>query len=257
MNARIVVAGLVAAGALMGVTAGCGGTAPAPTHTVRMDVGGVVRWSGDLTTSLPGVTVTLTDIDGDTETAVTNSQGLWAIDNVDPGAYIETYELAGYETVTDTFFLEAVGENDVKNIFVSRGTIGLDETHLRAMVAPYGVELRDNDSFRDGFGGVSAVYTTGQTVVVTLSRRVLAASAVVFLRDDISGDFAFGNLDTTETQFTIDPADMAAMDGDLGPTTDTDPFTWTLELVVSVDSYSPIHGSFENLDASIEMNATP
>lgn len=260
MKTRIALAGLVGTGALLGSVAGCGNSGPAPTHTVRMDLGGSVVWSGDFLTPIPGLLVTLTDIEGNTETAVTNSQGLWVIADVKPGAYVETYEAPGYETFTDTFLLEAGGENDVKNIFVSRGIIGMDETNLWASVSPYDITLRNGDSFRDGFGGIAATWTTGTDIVVTMSRRVYNPGGFeVYLFDEPSGDFALGVIDTsTETTYTISAADIAAIDGGLGPFTDTDPYSWTLSLIVNnVDSWTPIHGTLEQVDANVEMNATP
>lgn len=260
MKARILLAGTIAMGALFGSVTGCGNAGPSPTHTVRMDLGGYVTWAGDTTRGLAGVTVTLTDIDGETRTAVTNSQGLWVIEDVKPGAYIETYEAAGYEMFMDTFLLEAAGENDVKNIFVSRGTVTLFETRLRATVAPYGIVLMDGDDARDGFGGIAATYTSGTDIVVTFNRRVYNPGGFeVYLFDEPSGDFAMGTVDTaTETTFTISADDIAAMDGGQGPTTDTDPFTWDLFLIINnVDSWTPLHGTLESMDAGIEMNATP
>lgn len=260
MKVRILLAGMIATGALLGSVTGCGSAGPSPTHVVRIDLGGYVAWSGDTTRGLAGVTITLTDIDGDTRTAVTNSQGLWVIEDVKPGAYIEMYEATGYEPVTDTFLLEAGGENDVKNIFVSRGTVTLVETRLRATVAPYGVTLMDGDDVRDGFGGIAATYVSGTDIVVTFSRRIYNPGGFeVYVIDDPSGDFALGVIDTSnETTYTIRAADIAAMDGGLGPATDTDPYTWDLILYIdNVQSWTPMHGTLESMDASIEMNATP
>lgn len=260
MNARILLGSMVAAGSLLGSVAGCGNAGPAPTHTVEIDLGGFVAWFGDTTVGLPGVTVTLTDIDGDTHIAVTNSQGLWVISNVKPGAYIESYEAAGYETITDTFLLEAVGENDVKNIFVSRGTVVMQETRLRATVSPFGLVLMDGDSPIDGFGGIVATYTSGMNIVVTFSRRIFNPGGFdVFVYDEVLDEFALGVVDTaTETTFTVSAADIAAMNGDLGPFTDTDPYTWTLHLFLdNVNSFTPIHGTMESLDATVDMNSTP
>ena len=76
---------------------------------------------------------------------------------------------------------------------------------------------------------------------------------------EVLDEFALGVVDTaTETTFTVSAADIAAMDGGLGPFTDTDPYTWTLFLIIdNVNSFTPIHGTMQSFDASVEMNATP
>ena len=89
------------------IAGGCGDARPASTHNVKIDVGGSVVYAEDAQEGLAGVLVTLLDVDGEIETTTTNSAGLWTIENVHPGVYVETYELAGYETSTGTFAVPA------------------------------------------------------------------------------------------------------------------------------------------------------
>jgi hypothetical protein len=183
---------------------------------------------------------------------------LWDLRDLDPGPYVERYSLAGYEPVEGTFLLDAFGENDVENLFVSRGTVGLDEAHLLATISPFALSIRDGDSLADGIAGVSAAYSGGD-IVVTFSRPIAQPNAGdVYFYDYESGDPAFATVDSAGQVFTISAASIAAIDGGNGPAADNDPYTWGSAVFVNfVSSYTPIHGSQETMDAELYLNVLP
>lgn len=246
-------------------TSGCGGPgggAPPPTHAVKIDVGGAVVYAGDPAERLEGVTVTLTDLDGDTRTATTGASGLWRIDNLRPGVYVETYELMGYETASRTFGLDAGGPQDVRNVFVPRPDMLLRETRLVADVgAPFSTVVLDGDAPVDGFAGNVLVYrpATDGDIVITFSRRLLDGGEVRFL--DTLGGFeavdAKRSDSATQTTFTVRGSDLAQLNGDNGPAADTDPLTFSELRFEDLDALTPLHGDPESFDAIVRFNVQP
>ncbi len=245
---------------LLLAAAACGRKEPGQTHTVKADVGGAVTFSGDPAIRLGGVLVTLTDLEGNTRTATTSVDGLWIIENVLPGVYIETYELAGYETWSGAFGIDAFGPNDVKNVFVPRPDVGLDERHLRASVsAPFPMVLMDGDQPVDGFGGVTAVYhpAVDGTITATMDRRIIDGNARL-IDGETGNALDADRTDTaTETVFTWDATQIDQLNGGGGLTTDTDPFTFHIILIENVDAITPLHARFESFDAGHAFNAAP
>lgn len=237
MNAKLLIAGTLVALVAAGCSRGPGD--PPIIHKANADVGGAVRYAGNPDERLSGVTVTLTDMDGETRTAVTGSGGLWTITNVLPGVYIETYEAPGYETFTGTFGVDAFGPDDVKNAFVQRPDVALAETLLVATVSgPFAAVLQDGDSPLDGFLGASFLYSeaTGGDIVVTFSRLLLPTDAGdVRARD--GGNTVEGNRTDTATQtvITLPSAELISqLDAD------SDGLTF-LELEIDVVALTPIH----------------
>lgn len=241
---RVLLGGLGVAVALL--VAACGGE-PSQTHNVQIDVGGSVSYALDPSEGLAGVVITLTDVDGNVRIGTTNSAGLWTIENVLPGVYAETYELAGYETVESTFSIPAGGENNVKNVFITRAAVYLSETPLTMTVSPFSATLRPADPMYDGLGGVTMVYSTSGNadVVVTFSRRVINGNVRII--DGLTGQQAFATADTTRTIWTISEAQISNINGGITPAnpgirTDQDSFTWSRLMIQTVTSYTPIHG---------------
>lgn len=237
---------------------GCGGDEPAATHNVKIDVGGSVVYAFDVQEGLAGVLVSLLDVDGELVTTTTNSAGLWTIENVRPGVYVEEYSLAGYDTMTATFAIPADGENNVENVFITRPTVGLSEISLVATVAPFGLSLLDGDSVNDGIGNVTAVYSSsGDTAItVTFNRR---AEGFIRLTDGETDQDIFATPDANFMTWTFSEAAIGAINGGGiggGLTTDTDPFTWH-RIQVNVSSYTPIHGDLIPMDADVFFNAVP
>lgn len=242
--------------------AACGDKPQGQTHNVAIDVGGSVVYAFDTTEKLGGVTVTLTDLDGNSRSATTSANGLWTIENVLPGIYIETYSATGYETYAGSFGLDApLGENDVKNVFISRGEVSLQEERLRLTIsAPFSVTLENGDDPTDGFNGLALVYrpSADGTVTATFSRRLLPGTGEVYLQFFDTAVFGTRSDTATETVFTIDGA---AIDLEYGQFpnngTDTDPYTLHHLLTDGIVALTPIHGDVEQFGALLRYNATP
>lgn len=253
MNAKLLTAGALVAL----VAAGCSRAPGDPplTHKANVDVGGAVRYSGNPDERLAGVTVTLTDMDGDTRTAVTGSGGLWTITNVLPGVYIETYEAPGYETINGTFGVDAYGEADVKNAFVQRPDVFLAETLLVATVSgPFAAVLQDGDSPLDGFLGASFLYSeaAGGDIVVTFSRLLLPTDGGDVRADDGNNTVEGNRSDTaTQTVITLPGAELVSqLDAD------ADGLTF-IQLEIDVLALTPIHEDFESMQSRLQYNAAP
>lgn len=253
-----VTASLLALGVVLAPVSGCGG-APASTHNVRVDVGGSVVYALDPGEGLAGVSVGLADVEGEIETATTNSAGLWTIENLRPGVYTETYSLAGYEPFVGTFAIPAGGENNVKNVFLTRPEVALSEVGLVASISPFDVEVRDGDEPHDGLAGASMTYSSsaGGAIVVTFDRRI--ASGTVRLRDTETDQQISATSDALDQVFTFSEAQISTLNGG-GPnghlTVDSDPFTWH-RIDINVNTYTPIHGDLVHTSARIWFNAVP
>lgn len=258
---RITFGRILAAVAMLGVgvTAGCGGPpAEEQTHNVKIDVGGSVVYALDASEPLPSVLITLTDVEGETRTAQTTSAGLWAIEDIAPGVYTESYALAGYETQTGTFTIPAGGENNVRNVFMSRGTIGLSETGMIASISPFSVEVENGDELRDGLAGSVMVYSSAGNgdIVVTFPRYV--ASGTVQLRDLETNQSLNATPDTNRMIWTFDEADIGQINfGTEMITLDQEPYTWHRIQLNNIATYTPIHGDVVTLSANLYFNATP
>jgi hypothetical protein len=247
---------LIAAALVAVASAGCARAPGDPplTHTANVDVGGAVLYAGNPDERLSGVAVTLTDIDGDTRSAITGSGGLWTITNVRPGVYVETYEAPGYEPFSATFGIEAFGEDDVKNAFIPRPDVSLAETRLTATVSgPFSAVLRDGDAPLDGFNGATFLYSeaSGGDIVVTFSRLLLPDDADVRATD--GGDTVDADRTDTATQtvFTLPGAELVSqLDAD------SDGLTF-LFLEIDVEGLTPIHEEIEGMSALLRYNATP
>jgi hypothetical protein len=251
--------GVVAVGFAV-VMSGCGGGAePASTHNVKIDAGGSVRYAFADQEPLSGVIVTLTDVDGEVYTVTTNSAGLWTLENLQPGVYVEEYALAGYLAQTGTFAIPAGGENNVKNVFLTRPDVFLEEMPATAAVSPFDVTVIDGAEPRDGLAGVAMSYSSSgnAAIVITLSER--AAFGFVRLTDDETGQDIFATPDATDTVFTFSEAAISQINGG-GPdgalTFDQDPFSWH-EIDINLTYYTPIHGDLVDLDATLFFNSVP
>lgn len=242
------------------LAAGCGHAgAPAnQTSDVRVDVGGLVTYSGDPAVLLDGVTITFTDLDGETFVATTNVGGVWTLLDLRPGVYTERFERAGYETQTGFFSVEATGENDVTNIFIDHPQTSMPETQLTVTVsAPLAATLRDGDDPVDGFG-FTAIYRPSVDGTVTATMDRVLVDGILYLYDSLGGEFAVGDRDDTSgvTVFTIDESDIDALNSNTGLMTDGDPMTFDY-LYVGGEAYGPIHGDLITLDAVVTFNAAP
>ena len=243
------------------LAAGCN-TGPAPmnqTSNVKVDVGGSVRYGLGENEPLAGVTVTLTDIDGETYVTTTSATGLWVLSNLAPGTYTSRFEATGYEPSEGVAPLDAFGENDVKNVFVPYGDVYLLETSLTANVSTqFSISLREGDDPIDGFQGAVLRYSSMQDadVIVTFDR--LLVGGFVYIYDLESGDIAIANQDDSSgvSVFTIEEAEIENINGGAGMTADTDPLTFNY-LVVFGNGYSPIHGDGISLYATARFNAVP
>lgn len=219
---------------------------------IRADVGGTVVYALGDNEPLEGVTVTVVDRDGVEAVATTTSDGLWYLPDLLPGSYAERYELAGYETHVGSFSIEAGGENDVGNIYVSRGTVTLSELGISATVSG-AVEamMWDGDDLADGIAGISAVYSmaTGGDIVVTLDLPL-------YNNDPVSLQDEAGTIDATanaaHTVYTFSEANLA----NLPLTADNNAFTRDT-LRINGDSYTPIHGDRISIDATLRLNVEP
>lgn len=245
--------------AIVVVVAGCGdgGGGHSNRHAVQFDVGGFVAYEGERTVGLPGVAVTLVDSFASSDTATTGSNGLWTITDVDPGVYVERYELAGYEPVTGAFALEAFGENDVSNPFIARSDVLLEELRLAAIVTPFNVEVQDTSELIDGVGNHAIAYDISSDGPIVVEFPQALASGFVILEDEVTNEFESAILDSVSmAQFVLSEATIDAMNTGAGLTADNDPLT-RHRLSMFVSAYSPIHGKPLTLEASLEFNAVP
>lgn len=252
---------LALTGAIALATAwGCGGP-PASTHAVSFTVGGAVYYGGGpANVPLSGVTVSITDIDGKTKTAVTNSSGLWAIHKVLPGPYADSFTLSGYEPVSGTFLIDAQGQNNISNSFFGLPDVIMDEPALVATIEPYGVQISDGETLTDGFGGISAVYhyPPATPVTVNFNRPIFAGSIRFSDQTGGGGGFPTTFVNTAgTTSLTISAAQIDAMNGNQGPQTDTDPFSFGEIRIQNVQTITPIHGNLQQMDATLRINVAP
>lgn len=254
----ILVFGLVSA-----LAAACGPTVLRDQHGVKFKTGGQVVYGGDTTIVLPGVAVTLTDTDGIVTTANTDSSGLWTMKNLLPGVYAARYELAGYEPLLTSLELDAFGSNEVSNPFIAAGTIQLNEISLTATFAPFGTVLTNGQQLFDGVGGNVLTYsvTNDGAISVTFPQRVFAGQ--VRLTDGETGQQIDATLDTANgTSFTFSKIEIDNINGGGGGggnalTADNNPFTWHRIQVQNVETFSPIHGTLRQINATAWFNATP
>lgn len=236
----------------------CGRSDRPSTYSIRFDVGGAVAYRNDPATPLAGVRVTLSSVESLELSTTTNSAGLWTISDLEPGVYAETYDLDGYEPVFGSFSLDAFGENDFSNVFVSRPTVELREFPIRASVLPLGATLTHGDALIDGVGGNEFVYDVSAdgAILVTFNYRVYTAG-YAYLEDGMTGTFATASLDSaTSTIFTFSEAQLDAMNGGSGLTADQNPSTLHY-LYVTGDSFTPIHGEPTAMVATLRFNAVP
>lgn len=243
---------------VMVAAAGCGGSGGQGSivHDVKFDVGGAVHYLLDVDRPLSGVTITLTDVDGKTEVATSSSNGLWTATNLHPGPWVERFELAGYEPVERAFVLAVGGENDISNVFEARPDAFLEETLLRATIAPFGVTIYGGQSFRDGFGyTLEYSLASDGPIVITFSRPVYDADAD--LRDGETGQNQGANFDAVTDTVTITEADINSINGGANPlTVDSDPWTFH-RIQIYAAAITPLNGDDEGLFANLYINAVP
>ena len=239
--------------------AGCGsGGRGSLAHDVKFDVGGRVSHLLHPERPLSGATVTLTDSDGDTETATTASNGLWTETNLRPGPYIERFELAGYEPMERELILAVGGENDISNVFVGSPDAFLEETRLRATSSPFAVvEIRSGETLRDGFAGNVMQYSlvANGSITLTFNRDVIDANGD--LEDLETNQNVGASFDAATRTLTFDATDIDTMNGGGNPiTTDTDPWTWHR---IDFDAFAltPLDGDPEFFAATLFFNAVP
>lgn len=199
--------------------------------------------------------MTLIDADGEAHTATSGSSGLWSIDDLVPGVYTERYELAGYDPLTRAFALDAFGENDVSNPFVSLEDVLLEETRLSASVDPFAVELGAGDVLLDAVAGEVLIYdvSAGAPIVLVFSSPIFGGA--VTLEDGVTNDFLVAQQDTAErTTFTFTAQALDALNGGSGLTVETIPGVWH-EIDLTVVAYTPIHGDAVVASAQLGFNA--
>ena len=241
------------------VTAACGdGRSTRQTHEVRFDVGGAVAYAGDPSEVLVSVAVTLVDVDGETYETTSGSEGLWTIEDLAPGIYLERYELDGYVDVVRQFSLDAFGENDVANPFVSRPLALMNETPLQALISPFGVDLLDGQTLFDGVAGVAAVYdvSAGDDLRVEFSIPLVSGGYAI-VEDAFTSDTVIGTLDSSgSTTYVLPGEQLAAMNAGTGLMADTDVQTRHY-LFIGGNAVTPIHGEAVALAAVLRFNAVP
>lgn len=237
--------------------AACGQTVLKDQHSVHFAVGGQVTYVTD-GSPLPGVSVTLTGIDGKTTTATTDSEGLWSMTGLVPAVYAASYEAAGYESQSGTVDLSAFGPNEVSNPYVVVPTVKLSETLLRATLAPFGTELTTGESKTDGFGGNVLVYSVANDGAISVGFPYRVFNGNVRLSDQETGQQINATLDSNGTSFTFSKTEIDNLNGGSQPlTSDTNPYTWARIQISNVQSYTPIHGDPVFFSASAYFNATP
>ena len=239
-----------------GIAAGCGGGSGKSSRLedVRFDVGGRVLYLMDPDRPLSGVLVTLTDVDGDTKTAETAENGLWTATNLPPGPWVERFELAGYEPVERRFILSVDGANDIANVFEGRPDALLQETLLRTTTAPFGVQVRDAETIRDGFERTLQYSVTANGgIVITFDAAVIDADAD--LRDGETASTIFASFDSVAGTLTFAESDIDGMNGS-GLTTDTDTWTWH-RIRIFADRVTPLNGELDTYFATLYFNAVP
>lgn len=241
------------------VLTACGNSGPDEVEVVLQnvlyDVGGsVLDEAGDQ--ALEGATVTINGIDAFEATATTDAYGLWTILDLEPGVYVVTYELATYETQTRPFSLEAGGQNDVANSFVSLGTIRLTGPGAIASVsAPFSIDVQNGDNFIDGQNGMTLVYTLSADgdIVVTFDTPVFGGE--VRLDDLATGDNLVATPDNTNQIFTLLRTDMDQMDNGNGLASDMDPNTRDR---LRLQGFSYNQGNNQrNFNADLRFNCVP
>ena len=226
-------------------------------QSVEFDIGGSVAYAGDATEFLPGALITVVDLTGEERSTTTDSHGLWSLTDLPPGVYFERYELEGYEPLVGIFSLEAFGENDVENPFVSRPPALLTESLLRASAMPFAVTIEDGSQLDDGFGGLSLVYRPAADGAITLEFTHPLDASFASLEDTITGDFIIAVLDsTTGSVFRFSENAIEALNDGAGLITDTLPQT-KHHIFVSANARTPIHADPIELDATIEFQAEP
>ena len=150
------------------LSTGCGPDGPDEViytknlQDVRADLGGMVSYVYDFSEGLEGVAIVVTDKDGIQTTTATTADGIWFIADMQPGTYDISYSLAGYITRESFFIIEAGGENDVGNIYINVGSVGLLETGIVATISgALTGTLEDFEILTDGAGGISAALSLG------------------------------------------------------------------------------------------------
>lgn len=248
----------IALGLAVMVAAGCGGGGgrSSVVHDVKFDVGGRVSYLLDPARPLSGVTITLTDVDGETKVATSASNGLWTASDLHPGPWIERLELAGYEPLERTFVLAIGGENDVANVFEGRPDAFLQETLLRVATSPFVVEIHDGQTFRDGYGYTMQYSVAAQgSIVLTLSRPVYYVDAE--LQDMETGQNVNASYDSVARTLTFAESDIDTLNGgNNGITTDTEPWTWH-RIRIDGGAVTPLNGDDESFFATLFFNAVP
>lgn len=236
---------------------GSGGGRGSLIHDVKFDVGGRVSLNRHDDVPLAGVTVTLIDDDGDTETATTGADGLWTATNLHPGPWIERFSLEGYETLERPLFLPVDGENDVENVFVASEEMELYETLLEATVSPFGVTVENGSFVRDGFDGAAFEYSVlgDGSITVRFDRDVIDADGS--LEDGVTGQNVNPSFDDVTDTLTFSADDIDTMNGGGTPlSTDSDPWTFHT-LTLYAFAKTPIHADAEELLIIIFFNAVP
>lgn len=240
--------------------AGCGPDEFTKTlQDARYDVGGAVVYAGDTSQGLEGASVVVKDLNGKELAATTNADGLWVVENVPPGVYTETYTLEGYEDYTGQFVLEAVGENDFKDMFVGRGTVGLQETQLKGSLgAPFSVDVEDGDSLANGIAGMDLVYSrSGDSfITLTFNKPVYTDPYAMRLQDGVTGYSMYATPNQDLTAWTFSKQEIESLGGN-GLTADGDGSTLHTITITNALSYTEIHGDETHVNATIRFDCVP
>lgn len=242
--------------------AACGGdtvNTEKKLQNVRFDVGGAVVYGMDTDIPLEGVAIEIADTLGNTYSATTNADGLWQLAGLPPGVYAETYTLTGYDVLHGQFALEAQGENDIGNIFVSRGTILLMEEGLIATLsAPFGISVEDGDTMTNGIGGAELEYSnTGDSFITVTFNKSVYSTNVVYLQDGVNFGTIYAQPNQDKTTWTFSKASIDGMNGNLGLTADLDPFTLHTITINNALGYTDIHGDPTTLSATMRFDCVP
>ena len=256
------------------LVAGCSNTPgsdpeqPTLFRDIFIDVGGAVllaiEWSFvAIEIPLEGVNVTFTDSSGRETSTITTDDGLWAISDLSPGTYSVSYTKNGFRT--KTFIKELTlqdWEVNVGNIYIDFGVVGLEEIGISATLNISNETIdRDNSTSIDGLGGAVNIYDNASNadIIGTFDKPLYnigwRTSEVRLI--DLDGLTTLSYLTRTdETTFSITDAELDALNGSTGLTSDNDDQT-LYELRIGVFSYTSIYVNQTSLYGSVFFNVEP
>ena len=214
-------------------------------------------------TALSGVTITITDIDGVSESATSNTNGIWVLENVQPGSYLISLSLTGYETILDDIDVTLVDAENVGNAFFDVDPVQMQESEMEITLLSN--TLTSGDSPANGVNGVSASYdiSADTDIVANYSQTVVSASLSMSCtslvgtggaNSGVSGTVSNSNVSTltlpeANINLCLDGSDADALADGM----DTNAYTYAT-MTVAATWITPIHGTSRSHSSTLAFN---